>query len=133
MNRLVRHISVILTVILAVSCSDHTFTVEDRPASERQDDIQLADPAMRICGDALTLRYDDGGVLFSRTGNGVVSAVRVDDGASFEYDTVSGRLKINGADVAVASSELLKRDGTAEWHRVTLSDNTSVIYIVFDL
>ena len=77
-------ITAVLTV--AAACSKHTVEPPQRPSSEPDISSELLDASTRIDGPLLTLRYDDGGILFSRSSDGVISGVRLNDGIEFEYD-----------------------------------------------
>lgn len=123
----------LIIALVSVSCSSRGLGDLDRPSSEPIENPQLKDAGMRICGEPLTLNYDDGGILFSRSDDGTISAVRVDDGVGFDYTPAASRLLINGVEIGLSSSEIVKKDGATEWHRLIMSDRKTEIYIVVSL
>lgn len=88
---------------------------------------------MRITGDLVNFVYDDGGILFSRSTDGTISAVRLRDGLTVDYKPDVSSLKLNGVDIAVSAAELLASKNNTEWHRITLSDRRQTVYIVVSL
>ena len=118
---------------LSVACSSRSIHEPDRPSTDPVENPQLKDASMRISGTPLTLNYDDGGILFSRTAEGTISGIRVSDGVGFEYSLSAKSLQINGVQVALSSAELVKKEGATEWHRLTLADGTTNICIVVNL
>lgn len=88
---------------------------------------------MRITGDIVNFVYDDGGILFSRSTDGTISAVRLRDGLTVDYKPDVSSLKLNGVDIAVSAAELLASKNNTEWHRITLSDRRQTVYIVVSL
>ncbi len=122
--------------VAAVACSGshHQVEVPDRPSStESETTAELSDGSMRISGELQTLNYDDGGVIFSRSTDGIISAVRLSDGLGFDYDPATPSLKINGVKVGISSAELLKTADATEWHCVVLDDRKSKVYIVVNI
>ncbi|MDE5566964.1 MAG: hypothetical protein K2I89_08490 [Muribaculaceae bacterium] len=132
-RRLTKYCIVLIAAVLSASCSSRGLGELDRPSSSPREDEQLKDARMRISGDALTLNYADGGILFSRSGDGTISAVRVSDGVGFDYTPDPPKLLINGVETGLSSGELIKKDGTTEWHKLTMADRMTEIYIVVDL
>ena len=124
-------ITAVLTV--AAACSKHTVEPPQRPSSEPDISSELLDASTRIDGPLLTLRYDDGGILFSRSSDGVISGVRLNDGIEFEYDPAAPLLKINGVTAELHSARLVQRKDGVEWHQLTRSDRKTDIFIVSDL
>ena len=88
---------------------------------------------MRITGDLVNFIYDDGGILFSRSTDGTITAVRLRDGLTVDYKPDVASLKLNGVDIAVSSAELLASKNNTEWHRITLSDRRQTVYIVVSI
>lgn len=127
------YIIYLLVLILSVSCSSRSLGDLDRPTSSPREDQQLKDASMRISGEPLTLNYDDGGILFSRSDDGVISAVRLYDGVGFDYTPDPPALLINGVQTELSSGEIIKNDGATEWHKLTLADRKTEIYIVVSL
>ena len=132
-RRLTKYCIVLIAAVLSASCSSRGLGELDRPSSSPREDEQLKDARMRISGDALTLNYADGGILFSRSGDGTISAVRVSDGVGFDYTPDPPKLLINGVETGLSSGELIKKDGTTEWHKLIMADRMTEIYIVVDL
>lgn len=117
--------------LMMIGCSRHSdFEHPDRPSTEEEEDLQLKDSRMRIESSLLSLDYDEGGVLFSRATDGTISGVRVDDGASFDFDPEAPSLHINGVDHPLMSAKLAKETPTGRWYRLTLADGTTDVYIV---
>lgn len=132
-KRSLLYIIVLIIYVLSSSCSSRSIHEPDRPSTDPVENPQLKDASMRISGTPLTLNYDDGGILFSRTADGTISGVRVSDGVGFEYTPSAKALQINGVPTALSSAELVKKEGSTEWHRLTLADGTTNIYIVVNL
>lgn len=128
----VKYIMIIM-MSAAAACSGHSVEVADRPSSEPDISPELSDPSSRIAGSPLTLRYDDGGILFSCSDRGVIGAVRLSDGVSFEYDPTAVSLTINGVALDLYEACLLQRRDNVEWHRLTLDDRKTTIFIVTDI
>lgn len=131
--RLTKYCITLIIVLLSASCSSRELGELDRPSSSPRENEQLKDAGMRISGEVLTLNYDDGGILFSRSGDGTISAVRVSDGVGFDYTPAPPKLLINGVETELSSGELIKKDGSTEWHKLTMADRKTEIYIVVDL
>ncbi len=123
-----------LTFVLSLAACSHGSSPEpDRPGKPPKEDPESLDPAMRITGDLVNFHYDDGGILFSRSTGGEISAVRLSDGLTVDYNPETPSLKLNGVDIAVNSAELLASKNGTEWHRITLSDRQQTVYIVVSL
>lgn len=133
MTHTVVKIIIIIALLASAACSSHTVDVPDRPSSEPDINPELSDGSTRISGPILTLHYDDGGIIFSRSADGVISAVRLSDGVGFEYDTSAKTFRINGADVALQDCRLLQKKDGVEWHQLKLSDRKTDIFIVTDI
>ncbi|MDE5555653.1 MAG: hypothetical protein K2J10_10795, partial [Muribaculaceae bacterium] len=84
-------------------------------------------------GPIINFKYDDGGFLFSRSTDGSISAIRVNDGLGFDYNPSVPSLKINGVAIAIKSAELLANRNNTEWHRISLADSRQNVYIVVSL
>ena len=132
-NRLLTFEIGLIITCLAAACSSRSIHEPVRPSTDPVENPQLRDPSMRISGAPITLNYDDGGVLFSRTADGTISGVRVSDGVGFDYNPTTKLLTINGVPIAISSAQLAATDGTTEWHELTLADQKTVIYIVVNL
>lgn len=123
----------LLTALLLTACghNDNNIIRVDRPgATEETESPELSDNSMRISSSLLTMHYDDGGILFSRDDNGSISAVRLSDECRFEFDPSKPSLRINGADIPLASATLAKENGGCRWYTLLPSDRTEPIYIV---
>lgn len=120
-------------ILLMASCSHGSSPEPDRPGKPPKEDPESLDPAMRITGDLVNFVYDDGGILFSRSTDGTISAVRLRDGLTVDYKPDVSSLKLNGVDIAVSAAELLASKNNTEWHRITLSDRRQTVYIVVSL
>lgn len=133
MNRFVS-ISALTLGLLLAACSNHSDTVIERPGGQPVSETALLDGAMRIESSQLTLRYDDGGILFNKDINGTISAIRLADDARFTFNPDAPTLSINGVSIAVARSEEAKRQDATTWYRIT-TDNASdaKVYIVVSL
>lgn len=116
--------------LISVSCARHSIDIPERPANETENEPELNDDAMRISGEVMTLRYDDGGVLFCRTADGIISAVRLADDISFLFDPVTPSLKINSTDIRLESATLAKESANCQWYRLVTADRHKNIYIV---
>lgn len=127
-----RLLTIIAATILLVACSHNEKSLpDDRPGDPvPADNPELADNSMRITGPLLTLRYDDGGILFSRDNNGMVSAVRLSDEARFEFDPAKPSLHVNGAEIILSAAETLKEKDGCRWYRLTTSDTSQPTYLV---
>ncbi len=121
---------VLFWALLMASCGGRKDEPHDRPGKEPAVNPELADASMRISGSLLTMRYEDGGILFSRDSKGVISAVRLSDECRFEFDPSLPSLRINGGDVPLVSAELLQQKDGCSWHRLTVSGENEVVYIV---
>lgn len=128
-------IAVFAVVLTACGSSDSPERTDrpDRPERPTEKgDGELDDDAMRISGEVLTLRYDDGGVLFSRTADGVISAVRLADDMRFEYDPSGPSFEVNGRNIVLSSARLERKAGDTEWHRLVIADGNKTVYVVVD-
>lgn len=123
----------ILSVILA-ACNHHDNNVPvNRPGTaEPVESPELADGSMRISGPVLTMRYDDGGILFSHGDDGTVSAVRLSDEARFEFDPSKPSLRVNGVEIPLTTAETVKETDACRWFRLTTPDHQDPIYIVIE-
>ena len=122
----------LIFIILLVSCS-HSYSNApvDRPgAPETSENAELDDYSMRISSPMLTLRYDDGGILFCLDDDGTVSAARLSDDCRFEFDPSTPSLRVNGATIPLASATLAKENNDCRWYRLTTPDSPDPIYIV---
>lgn len=127
-------ISLLTALILFLAACSHNSTAEpDRPGQPPKEDPELSDASMRITGPIINFKYDDGGIMFSRATDGTISAIRLSDGLGFDYNPSVPSLKINGVDIAIASSELLANRNNTEWHRISLSDSRQNVYIVVSI
>lgn len=133
MTKIIRIISILAATALLYSCSSRSIEPEQRPGQGNKDEEQLSDNSMRISGSPLELNYDDGGILFSKSTDGVISGIRLADGRSFDYNPAEPSLKINGVELDIFKAEKLQQKGTAEWHHILLSDRKTNVYIVVDL
>lgn len=120
-------------ILLLAACSHNSAAEPERPGQAPKEDPELSDASMRITGPIINLKYDDGGILFSRSTDGTISAIRVTDGLGFDYNPSVPSLKINGVDIAIKSAELLANRNNTEWHRISLSDSRQNVYIVVSL
>ena len=127
------HSLLLVAILLLAACSHGSSPEPDRPGRPPKEDPESLDPAMRITGDLVNFIYDDGGILFSRSTDGTISAVRLRDGLTVDYKPDVPSLKLNGVDIAVSSAELLASKNNTEWHRITLSDRRQTVYIVVSL
>ena len=120
----------ILFLSVLISCGSHNDSFHERfePGAEAEEEVK-ADPSMRIDCDALRLSYADGGIIFQRSSDGVISGIRLADGAAFDYDPAKPELMINGVAMDLKEAEIIKRSGSTEWHRC-LSRRGDKIYIV---
>lgn len=129
--------SFIIYIIIAStisSCGSHNDSFPERlePGAEAEEEIK-SDAAMRIDCDALRLSYDSGGIIFSRSADGVISGVRLADGAAFDYDPAKPELRINGVVLELKEADIIKRSGTAEWHRCVSRRGDKIYIVVNDL
>lgn len=122
----------ILAIVLCMSssCGRHSVDIPDRPSVEKPTSPELDDDAMRICGEALTLRYDDGGILFTTTNEGIVSAIRLSDESRFEFDPAKQLLTVNGSVIRLKTAEIAKQNDVCRWYRLVTADRDKEIYIV---
>lgn len=120
-------------ILLLAACSHNSQPEPDRPGQAPKEDPELSDASMRITGPIINFKYDDGGILFSRSSDGTISAIRVSDGLGFDYNPSVPSLKINGVDIAIKSAELLANKSSTEWHRISLADSRQNVYIVVSL
>lgn len=120
----------ILIAILVIGCGKDEHQIERPERPSEAENPELSDASMRVSGDKVTLRYDDGGVLFCRSNSGEVSVVRLSDDTRVEYDPSAPSLKINGADLGLRSAEIEKRADGTEWHRLVLDDGSDVYIVV---
>lgn len=131
---MIRPILFCLILSVAAACSGHKDNFPDRPVPGGEaDEAAAADPSMRIDCDALHLSYNDGGIIFQRSTDGVISGVRLSDGASFDYDPSAPELRINGVVMELSEAKTLKREGTTEWHRLTSRKGDKIYIVVTDL
>lgn len=112
------------------SCSGHQNEPTERPGTEPAINPELTDRSTRISGSPLTLRYDDGGILFSRDSHGIISAVRLSDESRFEFDPAGPELKINGVTVNLAGASLVQEKESTLWYRLDLTGSAAPVYIV---
>ena len=120
-------------LLTSTACSRHSSEQPDRPGQPPKEDPALSDASMRISGPLLELNYDDGGILFSQSADGTISATRVSDGLGFEYNPSAPSFNINGVDYPVSSATLLADRDNTRWHRVNLSNIKDPVYIVVSL
>lgn len=127
-----RLIITLLITLLLTSCSHNENPVPPvRPGvAEETESPELSDNSMRIYSPLLTMRYDDGGILFSRDDDGTVSAVRLSDDCRFEFDPSKPSLRINGATIPLTSAELAKETDGCRWYRLLTYDSKEPTYIV---
>ena len=127
-------LTAILTIVLCLSsaCGSHSADIPDRPSGETPTSPELDDDAMRISGEALTMNYDDAGILFSITNDGVISAIRLADDTRFEFDPAKPSLTVNGSAIRLKSSEIAKQTDDCRWYRLVTSDRGKEIYIVIN-
>lgn len=119
-------------MLCLMSCSTRELTPGLRPADPAGDTKWLDDSSMRIVSSAITLRYADGGILFSRSDGGAVTAVRIDDGCTVAFDASAASLSVNGAELTVTACRLAARSGATEWYCMTASELPDPIMIVID-
>lgn len=120
----------ILTAMMLTSCGGHHPETPERPGTGQTVSPELSDGSMRICGSLLTLSYDDGGILFSRNSNGVISAVRLADECRFDFDPSVPELKVNGVAVGLAGASPVQEKESAIWYRLDLTAVDDPVYII---
>lgn len=127
-----RLLTTLLIALLLTACghNDNNAPVDRPGATEETESPELSDNSMRISSSLLTMRYDDGGILFTRNDDGSVSAVRLSDDCRFEFDPSKPSLRINGAAVPLADARLAKENDGCRWYRLQPSDSKEPTYIV---
>ena len=124
-------VTLIITILLASCSHSYSNAPVNRPgAPETSESAELADYSMRISSPMLTLRYDDGGILFSLDDDGKISAVRLSDDCRFEFDPAAPSLRVNGSTIPLACATLAKENNGCRWYRLTSPDSPAPIYIV---
>ena len=101
----------------------------ERPSSGEPDDPELLDDGMRISGEVLSMRYDDGGILFSITPEGKISAVRLADDIGFVFDPTGPALSVNDKAVGLDSAEMIKEADGCKWFKLIAAGGRQKIYI----
>ena len=100
---------------------------------------ELNDPTPRYNYGGIALRYDDGGILFTRHTDGTTVITNLDgiDRVTLSPGTMLGdssfsspRLTIGATELPVLSLSLLKRNGKAAWYRAMFPDSTSTIIVL---
>lgn len=131
-----RWITAVLALAAASCNTSSSLEPDDRPGEnndiETDDQIELTDDAMRITGASVSLVYDDGGVIFSEENSGLVSAIRLADGFKVEFDPNAGKLYVNGSEIRLKSSELVKTDGGCRWYKLIVEADGFPIFIVLN-
>lgn len=122
----------ILTIVITACSNDHGPQIE-RPGEKPAVEAALLDSCMRIEASSLTLRYDDGGILFSKDDDGIISAIRLTDDARISFDPSKPAIDINGISITITDAEIAKQDGSTLWYSITTSDpKDNKIYIVIN-
>lgn len=120
----------LITAMMFAACGTSHSEVPERPGEKPEVSSELADGSMRISGAPLTLRYDDGGILFSRDSRGVIRGIRLADECRFEFDPSVPSLKINGVAVVLAGVALVQEKDGVSWYRLDPTGSDGPIYIV---
>lgn len=100
---------------------------------------ELNDPTPRYTYGGIALRYDDGGILFTRHTDGTtvitdldgIDRVTLSPGTMSRDSTFSSpRLAVTRGELKLLSLSLLKRDAEAAWYRAMFPDSTSTIIVL---
>lgn len=100
---------------------------------------ELNDPTPRFTYGDITLRYDNGGTLFTRypDGSTVITDLDGTDRVTLSPGTMHGdstfsspRLAVTRGELTMLSLSLLKRNDKAAWYRAIFPDSTSAIIVL---
>ena len=112
----------------------------ERPGHNPSDiAAELNDPTPRFIYGGIALRYDDGGILFTRYPDGYtvitdldgIDRITLSPGTMREDSTfLSPRLSMTHGEMTIVSLSLLKRDDKAAWYRAMFPDSASTIIVL---
>lgn len=113
---------------------------QERPGYDPDDMTdELNDKTPRFIYGNISLRYDAGGILFTRHPDGSTTITNLDgvDRVTLSPGTMRGDstfsspgLTIGATELPVLSLSLLKRNGKAAWYRAMFPDSTSTIIVL---
>lgn len=119
-----------------MSCSQTAYVEPDRVGGSgvaEKPESQLDDNSMRVVGNKLNLKYDDGGIIFSEDTESCISVVRLIDDYRVMFDPVISQFSINGAEIALKEAELRKQSDDCRWYRLIGKESADTIWFVVNL
>lgn len=139
----------LVAVLLTATACNKTKTIDDidpeqlKPVGSEVTNpgysfaAELDDDRCRFVADMLTLRYNDGGILFSKETEGEVTiyrAVELATGNSAELRLAdSPRLLVNGKEIAVKSVVIERENKKGAWINILTPDYKRIVFVVTDL
>lgn len=122
-----------LTVKVTVTQTDRAPDISD----------QLGDKSMRYVSDGLTLRYDEGGVIFETDGRGRYIIVDITAGRRIVFDAgeqaasiplrlEKASLTVDGEPLALryAAAEARSSDNATVWYCLVTTDNRRIVIVM---
>lgn len=139
----------LVAVLLTATACNKTKTIDDidpeqlKPVGSEVTNpgysfaAELDDDCCRFVADMLTLRYNDGGILFSKETEGEVTiyrAVELATGNSAELRLAdSPSLLVNGKEIAVKSVVIERENKKGAWINILTPDYKRIVFVVTDL
>lgn len=116
------------------ACSKTETLTPDRPGGSEYDYQQeLSDASMRFDGLGISLKYDEGGILFDESTDGCISITRLSDDYRVEFNPQTPSLLINGVAMKLAAVSLDAENNGVRWYRLTIDGSDLPVFIVVEL
>lgn len=115
---MIRKLLSVCAFLSLVGCS-HTDSMPDRPGNggqqQQSHDPALDDASVRAVTPLVTLRYEDGGVIFGQRTSGALYAVDIETGSSVEVDTVERTVLVDNQILNLSEFSVAKKADGKVW------------------
>lgn len=128
----IRLFTILVLTASLLACSKTEHLSPDRPGSEPDYKEELTDSSMRFDGLGITLKYDDGGILFDESDDGCIAITRLSDDFRIEFNPARPSLTVSGSSMKLKSVNLQEKDGV-RWYRLDVDGSQLPVFIVIDI